>query len=553
MPDLAQSLGRYDLGYLQIVAELWGIEFVAIEFNQGIEILIPILLDAQLADEMVQSLPTQAQAALADLLRKDGRMPWSFFTRRYGEVREMGSGRRDRARPYLDPISTAEVLFYRALIGRTFFDSPNGPEEFAYIPDDLMALLDASQVTSEKSFGRAALPAERAFTIRASDRILADACTMLAALRMGLPEDEIPFSDYPGRYPLSARSLKALLSAANLLDADGTPIPHPTRVFLESERGQALAQLTQNWQNSKQLNELTLLPQLILEGEWSNDPLLARVSILRFLANIPEKIWWNIESFINAIHQQYPDFQRPAGDYDSWFIRHAEDGEYLRGFKNWGQVDGELIHFLVTGPLHWLGIFDLAAPGAGKPLTAFRFSRWSDALLQGEAPQGLPPEDQKILVRSDARLMISTRVPRSVRYQIARFSEYVELDREIYHYQITPPSLSRASQSGLLTSHLLSLLRTHAEQVPPNLVRALERWEKHGRQARLEQVLVLRLSSPDMLKELRASRAARFLGDPLGPTAVIVKPGARDKVLAALTEMGYLGEIVSEDRKIAKI
>jgi hypothetical protein len=28
---------------------------------------------------------------------------------------------------------------------------------------------------------------------------------------------------------------------------------------------------------------------------------------------------------------------------------------------------------------------------------------------------------------------------------------------------------------------------------------------------------------------------------------VIVKPGAREKVLAALTEMGYLGEIVAED------
>jgi hypothetical protein len=63
----------------------------------------------------------------------------------------------------------------------------------------------------------------------------------------------------------------------------------------------------------------------------------------------------------------------------------------------------------------------------------------------------------------------------------------------------------------------------------------------------VEQVFVLRLSSPEILQELRASRAARFLGDPLGPTTVIVKPGAREKVLAALTEMGYLGEIVAED------
>jgi hypothetical protein len=80
--------------------------------------------------------------------------------------------------------------------------------------------------------------------------------------------------------------------------------------------------------------------------------------------------------------------------------------------------------------------------------------------------------------------------------------------------------------------------------MPPILIKALERWEAHGTQARIERLLVLRVASPDILQELRASRAARFLGDPLGPTAIVVKPGAADKVFAALAEMGYLGSIV---------
>jgi hypothetical protein len=547
MPDLAQSLGGYDLGYLQIVAELWGIEFAAGDFNQGLEYLLPILLDTQLSQEMIQSLPAEAQTALTELIRNDGRLSWSFFTRRYGEVREMGSGRRDRARPYQDPISTAEVLFYRALIGRSFFDIPSGPEEFAYIPDDLIPLLDANQLASSQTLGREAYSAECAHVLPVSDRILADACTLLAALRMGLPEEQTHFSAFPGHYPLAPRFLEALLTTSGLLDEDDIPNPGPTRQFLEAERGQASAQLTVNWRKSQQLNELALLPGLILEGEWSNDPLRARESILEFLVTIPEKTWWNIDSFVDAIHQHFPDYQRPAGDYDSWFIRNTEDGEYLRGFDNWDQVDGQLIRFMITGPLHWLGILDLAAPSEAKPPTAFRYSGWSTALLQGEAPEGLPLEDQKILLRSDARLVLSARVPRSVRYQIARFSEWDEFEREIYHYRLTPSSLRRAGKSGLLTSHLLILLQKNAEHVPPNMVTALERWDQHGRQARIEQILVLRLSSPEILEELRASRAARFLGDPLGPTAVIVKLGAREKVLAALAEMGYLGEIVDKD------
>lgn len=43
---------------------------------------------------------------------------------------------------------------------------------------------------------------------------------------------------------------------------------------------------------------------------------------------------------------------------------------------------------------------------------------------------------------------------------------------------------------------------------------------------------------------LRNSRAARYLGDPLGPTTVVVKSGSGEKVLEILTEMGYLGEFV---------
>jgi hypothetical protein len=62
----------------------------------------------------------------------------------------------------------------------------------------------------------------------------------------------------------------------------------------------------------------------------------------------------------------------------------------------------------------------------------------------------------------------------------------------------------------------------------------------------LQTVSVLRLSTPELLQAVRNSRAARFLGEPLGSTAVIVKTGAIDKVLAVLAEMGYLGEIEEE-------
>ena len=93
-------------------------------------------------------------------------------------------------------------------------------------------------------------------------------------------------------------------------------------------------------------------------------------------------------------------------------------------------------------------------------------------------------------------------------------------------------------------SQLLTLLRKHtASPIPPNLVQSLERWEKHGAQASFETVMVLRVKHPDILEALKKSRTARFLGDPLGPTTVVVKPGAWQKVMEALAEMGYLSEV----------
>jgi hypothetical protein len=464
---------------------------------------------------------------------------WQQFIRRFGVVREMGPGRRDRQRPDRQPISPAEVLWYHAVVARAFFETPNGPEEFAYIPDELIALLPIPQDSWIAPLGRPATPAERANPIPTSDRILDHACTLLAALRLGLPEEAITFSS-ASPYAFCPLSLSALLSTAGLIDPGGLPLPEPTRAFLEAGRGEALAQLARAWQDSADFNELALIPGLILEGDWSNDPRRARRALLDFLASLPSETWWNLESFVTAIRQDHPDYQRPAGDYDAWIIRHRDSQDYLRGFEHWDQVDGALIRFLIGGPLYWLGIVDLATPEDSQNVTAFRFSSWSGALLSGQAPVGLPLEESLIQVRSDGRLRIPHLTPRAVRYQVSRFCEWEGEKDEVYRYRLTPASLERARQQGLQLSHLLALLGRHTKAVPPVLVKALKRWEERGVEAKLESVLVLRFSSPEILQALRSSRAARFLGDPLGPAAVIVKPGAMEKVMAALLELGFL-------------
>lgn len=551
LPDLSQSLQTQDPGFLRIVLELWGIEQDQAQespatFHQAVQ-RFASALNRDLVMQTLDALAPKTREALNDLLRNGGKLPWQMFTRRYGQVRQMGPGRRDRERPYLQPTSPAEALWYRALIGRAFMDTPDGPQEFAFIPSELLALLPPPPEAQTAPPGRAASPSERAHVILANDQILDHACTLLAALRLNLALDSEEFVrgswSLSSPYAIPPRALQTLLISAGLVHAvDRLPLPEATREFLEMPRPQALVVLVRAWLESPSFNELRLLPDLILEGDWQNDPLRARRTVLEHALRIPSATWWSLSSFIAAIKHTQPDFQRPGGDYDTWYIRSQTSGAFLRGFEHWDEVEGALIRYIVSGPMHWLGLVDLAAPTSHAKPTAFRLSFWAQSLLNGQPPSGLETEDEALLVSPDGRIRVPRLAPRVARYLVARFCLWEGKDDEAYTFRVTAASLRRARQQGLKISHLLSVLRRHTSALPPNLVQALERWEEYGSEVRLERATILRLRKPHILQALRKSPAGRYLGDLLGPTTVIVKPGAGGKVLAALVEMGYLGE-----------
>lgn len=263
MPDLAHSLQGRDLGFLRIVALLWGVELKAADTHAAVAELLDALHTRSLVTEVVESLPLPAHEALRAILREDGRLSWAVFTRRFGKVREMGPARRDRERPHLVPISPAEILWYRGLVSRAFFEPGPEPLEYAYIPDDLVPLLPALHAGEEPLPGRAATPIECANQSPTNDRILDQACTLLAHVRSGCSLAELgePEAGIPWQVLLS------LVGSAGLLDAAGMPHPENGRAFLEVGRGHALVMLVTSWMESQSFNELRQLGGLAFEGE----------------------------------------------------------------------------------------------------------------------------------------------------------------------------------------------------------------------------------------------------------------------------------------------
>jgi hypothetical protein len=578
MPDLLHSLQTRDLGHLRIVAELWGVELKSAETDVALKELSASLLDPASVREIVDSLSAEARSALAALAEAGGKIPWAAFSRQFGELREAGPGRRDREQVYLHPASAAETLFYRALLARAFFDTPSGAQEFAYIPDDLLPIIsrrgEQLLIPKEEILSRPATPKERALPLPTSDRLLDDATTLLAALRMGMapPETPIPVrvvteflvaaKIMPGRFSSPSRRGAG---ARTEQSRSGEVQAEKVKAFLEMPRLKALSMLAEAWQASETFNELRQIPGLVCEGEWQNSPLVTRHSLLAHLNTIPKEKWWNLPAFIHAIKGKHPDFQRPAGDYDSWFIKREADGIYLRGFVHWEDVDGALVRYLITGPLFWLGMVELATPADNETITAFRVVS-NDERQSSNARRSTFGEIAKLHVSSQGRITIPRLLPRTARYQISRFCEWeeggrvaagsqslppespnhqrrIEAPRDEYRYRVTTGSLKKAAEQGLKVRQLLSLLaKNAAAEIPPAFVRSLKRWETNGTEARVEVQTILRLSRPEVLEELRKSRAGRFLGESLGPVTVVVKPGAQAKVLAALAELGLLAD-----------
>ena len=524
MPDLLASLHPHDFGHLRIVAELWGLELESREHDAAAEELAAALLDLELVRETLDVLPADARPALDALLAARGRIPWAEFSRRFGAIREMGAGKRDREQPHRKPISAAETLFYRGILAKAFFDAEKGAQEFAYIPDDLLAIItrEVRQEREENAgevFGRAATPVEKAFEIPADDHILDDATTLLAALRVGRTNCQF------------VQQLPALLHAAKILKKN-IPQAETVKKFLEAPRFEALSMLNEAWKPSATFDELRLLPSIVCEGEWTNDPRETRQTLLNFLKAIPPNQWWSFPAFLRDLKLKHPDFQRPAGDYDSWFIKRAADGQYLRGFAYWDAVDGALVRFTIQ-TMHWLGLVDLAAPEEGKEFTAFRLTLNVQRVTLNETG--------KIVISSNGKITVPRNASRAVRYQIARFCEWDEPKGDDYIYHVSARSLKHATEQGLKAEQLLTLLvKVTKSNVPPALVKALKRWEANGTEARAESQTILRVARPEVLEELRKSKAARFLGEPLGPTAVIVKSEAVPKIAAALAELGVL-------------
>ncbi|MCC6566771.1 MAG: hypothetical protein IT298_13515 [Chloroflexi bacterium] len=310
------------------------------------------------------------------------------------------------------------------------------------------------------------------------------------------------------------------------------------RPWLEASRAQQTQQLAQAWRASKDYVDLLHVPGLNVETEgWSYDPVTSRGEILNLIHSfVPIDAAWTVDEFISAVKEREPAYQRPGGDFDSWYIR-GESGDYLSGFEDWDAVDGALLDFVITQPLHWLGLLTLGDNAA-------QLNAYGRAFLADQPfPSRAEPDDRPTL-DSDGILRVGRAFSRFDRFQIARFTTWVSPATAVkpYEYRIDAAGIQRGAAQGISTDRIAKYMQRvmGLEQLPDTIGQLLHVW-KAGAQANVwfEQVVVLRTTSIEVLDAIwKEPQFRRYLGARLGETAVTVRADQLEALEAALGAAG---------------
>lgn len=564
MKPLRQSLIDYELPLLQAIAECRAVPLTGLSKMDVVTTLTTALLSPVTAAIGLDDLSPPEAAALQFLLAQGGQAEAARFSRQFGTIRPMGAARLERERPWQNPANPAEGLWYRGFIFKAFLVTDTGGQEMVYIPTDVQPLLTPAAPPPATSLPFHLETTSPPTSVLPSDgRLRENIFSLLVCLQTQ------PIR-WQGRGELSSKdreflrnSLLPPLSLQMTPDAELDFLLHlgqraelfetgygrlrlnraAVRDWLQSPPAHQLFTLQNAWRADPTWNDLWHVPGLSPQPTgWENSPLLARSKILGFLQHLTAtpQAWYLIADFVAAIKRADPDFQRPNGDYQSWYIQ-DEQGQSLMGFDHWDSVEGGLIRYVVGQLLPALNLVEVG-PATDTP-DCFCVTAAAADFLSGR-PAATTPPHQPAYLRLDENFRVRVPAQSSLydRFQLARIAILEQRENKRATYQITRASVGRALQNGVTPDQITAFLtRATNNQAPLKVIETLRTWSSRFGAVKLEQAVLLRVEDDRQLTELRQHPALRpLLGEVLGPTTILIPAQNLPKVRQILIDLGYL-------------
>lgn len=507
---LRAALQDCSLALLRRIAEGYGLP------------LRPELLPGEIADLIAAWLsePDHLRAAL-DGLSAAERATLERVASAGGELRAAVLERWLQAGPFAAVPDPAVALLHRGLLFRRFVAvGPERGEQF-YLPDEVRAAVPAAPEPVPE-LPAAATPAAPQRRVLAYDLF----CLLSAqrrARQRGQPrpaEAELaPVSD-DGRHWRFLRHLAARLlgseaeagrRAAALLASPSLP-SRALELYLHDEHWDDLsaAGVAETWYSTSTLDQ---------RG--------TRQYLLDLVRRVGEGRWVRLDDLVAQVKRVAPDLLRADYAAPTAAVADLASGEALAGLDSWERVEAPLVRYVISGPLHWLGVVALGGdPLACSPLP----------VVDGAARTPTP-----VVRQPDGVLVVPPEADLGVLWDLEPYLELRARGPES-RYALTRASLAEAMVNGGDVQHALRLLREAlGGDLPAGLEESVVSWAARAGRLTIAPAVVLRATAHgDLERVLAERRCAPLISERLGPLVALVAAADLPRLLEELRRIGQV-------------
>ncbi len=305
-------------------------------------------------------------------------------------------------------------------------------------------------------------------------------------------------------------------------------------------------------------------------GELEAENALARQAIIMLLAQTPGNRWLSFASFARFVYRLQPHFlQHRQRQFVAphWWIEH-EAGRPLRPeqLHDWSQAEYHYLSRLISGPLHWWGICDVAYDTEGK-LLAFRLTDLATRLLQEQEQQdqtvnspSLKEIDysqlaQAVVIESETAFSISCEMQFWPLITFCEtFFEPGGVQQQKLFYHLSARALGQAIGRGEQPETVLTFLRTLTNRLKDDctetgldkagraekMVYQIEQWiSSYGRVRLYTGVTLIETAEAGQMQEIIDNpRLTPHIVQTVHPTLLILTPQGSDLLIDEYKRQG---------------
>ncbi len=263
----------------------------------------------------------------------------------------------------------------------------------------------------------------------------------------------------------------------------------------------------------------------------------ARHTLLKQLRLLPVSSWLSSERFLTRLNIVAPGLLFRSQGINSSAGPNQLGAQPTPHNHRLAEIEGAFVGGALSGPLHWLGMLDIAADA--DRVLAFRINAGGARILgigatNGEEALG----SAQLIVQPNFRIFALGPIGEDKLAALEMFAERMSADASAFEYALSRESIYQAQQDNVRMPDITAFLENNASlPIPSNVLRTLREWgEQYERITFHRSVSLCETGDPQLLDKLWHDSALRIhLERRLSPTLATVKrrrvPALREALL----------------------